>query len=180
MLKLKPTLIPGSFLIDESPFEDERGVFSKVFEGSIFDTHIDNQKVRQINTSFNKHAGTIRGFHFQNGPTPEFKIVKCISGSIFDVILDARPTSPSYGMLQSFDLKGSEQTSLLIPPGVAHAFQSLENDTNVLYAHTADYIPKYNQGYNALQKELRITWPLPMSSISTRDRALPNFVQDHK
>lgn len=175
MLEFEPTPFQGLIQVIENEHLDPRGSFTKVFEDKHFYPYIGHFDARQVNLSKNTFSGTVRGFHFQLGPQSEFKIVKCLRGSIYDVLLDTRKDSETYGECLSFVLSENEPTSLIVPPGIAHAFQTMENNSYVHYVHTANYSPKNSKGFNALDPNLNFTWPLPISIMSPQDIALPIF-----
>jgi dTDP-4-dehydrorhamnose 3,5-epimerase len=175
MLRFEPTPFYGLIQVLENEYMDPRGSFAKVYEDKLFNPYIGHFDARQVNLSKNNVSGTVRGFHFQVGPQSEFKIVKCLKGSIYDVLLDTRKDSETYGECLSFVLSENAPCSLIIPPGVAHAFQTLEDNSYVLYVHTASYSPENSMGFNALDANLNFTWPLPTSIISAQDIALPMF-----
>jgi dTDP-4-dehydrorhamnose 3,5-epimerase len=175
MPKFELTPFQGLIQVHENEYLDTRGSFTKVFEDRFFYPHIGHFDAKQVNLSKNTASGTVRGFHFQLGPQSEFKIVKCIRGSIYDVLLDTRKDSETYGECLNVILSENDSSSLIVPPGVAHAFQTLEDHTYVLYVHTANYSPENAQGFNALDPDLEFEWPLPVSITSPRDAALPMF-----
>jgi dTDP-4-dehydrorhamnose 3,5-epimerase len=125
-----------------------------------------------VNLSSNKIAGTVRGLHYQIDPFLESKLISCTKGSVFDVLLDLRPNSKTYLKYAFFSLK-PDSGSLLVPPQVAHGFQTLEDDTTLLYIHSNEYSPDNSRGINSLDPQLGISWPLPISAISEADRNLP-------
>jgi dTDP-4-dehydrorhamnose 3,5-epimerase len=175
MIKFEQTPFQGLIQVHQSDYLDARGSFTKVFEDKIFHPYTKNLTAKQVNLSKNSVAGTVRGFHFQLGPQSEFKIVKCLRGSIYDVLLDTRVHSDTYGECISFILSENEPRSLIVPPGIAHAFQTLEDNSHVHYVHTANYSPENAKGFNALDHNLNFVWPLPVSIISPQDTALPMF-----
>ena len=157
-------------------FKDSRGSFAKYFPIVDFENKDNYSEVRQVNLSTNPISGTVRGLHYQVEPHLEYKLVSCLHGSIFDVILDLRKESCTFGQWNSFVL-GPETGSLLIPPMVAHGFQTLIDNSNVLYLHSTDYSPKFSLGINPLDSKLDIPWPLNISNISIKDRGLPTFAE---
>jgi dTDP-4-dehydrorhamnose 3,5-epimerase len=179
MLKFERTPFHGLIHVQEEEHLDLRGSFTKLFEDNLVSPYINQLEAKQVNLSKNTTSGTVRGFHFQTGQQREFKIVKCIRGSIFDILLDVRRDSETYGQCLSFILTEHESSSLIIPPGVAHAFQTLENNSHVHYVHTANYSPENSRGFNPLDASLKVDWPLPVSVISPRDLALPPFRKEN-
>lgn len=152
---------------------DNRGYFRNIFSSSGKVANLDFS-VCQVNVSISTLAGTIRGFHYQGASNLESKLVSCLKGSVIDVLLDMRPTSKTFGKHTYYNLTPTSG-SLLVPPLVAHGFQSLEDDTSLLYLHSNHYSPENSHGVNPLDPELQVHWPLPVSSISESDRNLPSF-----
>ena len=165
--------LEGCQLITNLKHIDNRGSFRKILP-LIDELGLANFPFCQVNISTNILAGTIRGLHYQVEPFLEAKLISCIKGSVMDVLLDMRPTSETYGKYASYRLTPGSG-SLLVPPLVAHGFQTLEDETTLLYLHSNDYSPDYSQGVNPLDPDIGISWPLPISSISELDRNLPSF-----
>lgn len=165
--------LKGCRLIDNLNYVDNRGVFRKIVP-TVDETELTHFPICQVNISINILSGTIRGLHYQVEPFLESKLISCIKGSVMDVLLDVRPTSETYGKYTCYHLTPGSG-SLLVPPLVAHGFQSLEDETTLLYLHSSDYSPDNSQGVNPLDPDLAINWPLPISSISESDRNLPSF-----
>ena len=165
--------LEGCRLIDNLNYIDNRGSFRKILP-VVDEMDLSNFPICQVNISTNTLAGTIRGLHYQVGPFSEAKLISCIKGSVMDVLLDLRPTSETYGKYTSFRLTPGSG-SLLVPPLVAHGFQTLEDETTLLYLHSNEYSPDNSQGVNPLDPDLAINWPFPISSISESDRSLPSF-----
>lgn len=163
----------GCRLIKNLTHVDNRGLFRKILP-VVDKTELITFSSCQVNISTNTLAGTIRGLHYQAEPFLESKLISCIKGSVMDVLLDMRPTSETYGKYASYHLTPGSG-SLLVPPLVAHGFQSLEDETTLLYLHSNDYSPDNSQGVNPLDPGIGISWPLPISSISELDRHLPSF-----
>ncbi len=156
------TITPNSFI-------DERGVFSRIYCQKELET-ITNITVKQINHSITKHRGSVRGLHFQYEPDAEVKMIKCIKGSIFDVVVDIRKNSPTFLKTFSICLSEENQKMLFIPKGFAHGFQTLEDETELLYFHSGFYTP-FNEGaLHAKDPLLKIEWPLDIKNLSIRDQ----------
>jgi dTDP-4-dehydrorhamnose 3,5-epimerase len=167
-MKYISTNFDGLFLIEPTVFSDERGEFYRVYcdqENSEF----SDFSVKQINHSITKEKGTVRGFHFQYEPNTEAKIVKCIRGSVYDVVVDIRKGSPTFLGVYTVELSSKKRNMLQIPKGFAHAFQTLENDSELLYLHSEFYTPANEGGLNYKDPMLDITWPLDVKNISERD-----------
>ena len=165
--------LEGCRLIKNFNHVDKRGSFKKIIP-AVDEIERRNFPICQVNISTNIFRGTIRGLHYQVEPFLESKLISCIKGSVIDVLLDLRPTSETYGKYTCYHLTPGSG-SLLVPPLVAHGFQSLEDETTLLYLHSNDYSPDNSQGVNPLDPDLAIKWPLPISSISESDRNLPTF-----
>lgn len=168
-LKIIDTEIDGLFVIEPISFKDERGEFSRVFcmdeLSEIFDGDI-----KQINHSITNKKGTIRGLHFQYEPYSEVKMVKCIRGKIFDTVVDIRKNSKTFLKTFSIELSSTNQKMLYIPKGFAHGFQTLEDDTELLYLHSSIYTPSDEGALNVSDPLLSIDWPLDIINISKRDK----------
>ena len=128
----------------------------------------------------NARAGTIRGLHWQSEPYGETKVIRCVRGAAFDVLVDVRPASPTYGEWASFDLAADVARGLYVPPGIAHGYQTLAADTDFHYLLSVRYHPEAAHGIAYDSPELAIPWPQAVSVISERDRALPPFVRDRR
>lgn len=172
-MKIIETPLKGLFVIEFSPMEDDRGFFMRTYCKKEFASIDFTKEFVQFNHSFNKQKGTVRGMHFQNPPFCETKLVRCVSGSIYDVVVDIRKKSPTF--LQSFSIKLSDKNAkgILIPEGFAHGFQTLKNNTSVIYHHTEYYQPNSDGGLKYNDEKLNIQWPLPVTIISEKDNAYP-------
>lgn len=167
--------LEGCRLIKNSIFIDNRGTFKKIMPVEN-ERIVDEFPIHQVNISNNDSAGTIRGLHYQIEPFLEAKLITCIKGFVLDVLLDMRPNSSTFGKYAYYKLfPGSE--SLLVPPLVAHGFQTLVDDTTLLYLHSNHYSPDASSGVNPIDPFLGIEWPLPITSISESDRNLPTFLE---
>lgn len=172
-MRFLPTEIEGAFLIELKPIHDERGFFARTFCRDEFAAHGLEVEIVQCNLSSNKLRGTLRGLHFQAEPVAEAKIVSCARGAIFDVIVDLRPESASYGRSFCTDLDAEQHRLLYAPKGCAHGFQTLAPDTMVAYQMTAAYRPEAAHGVRWNDPTLAIPWPLPEPILSPRDATLP-------
>ena len=154
-------------------FSDIRGSFSRKYcENKLSKL---NFKIKQINYSKNNKKGTIRGLHFSINPSKEKKIVMCLSGEIFDVVVDLRKKSKTFKKFITIRLTENNSLGLYIPNGFAHGFQTLKNNTNLLYFHSDFYRQSLDRGVNPLDRELNIKWPLKINFISDKDKDLPNI-----
>jgi dTDP-4-dehydrorhamnose 3,5-epimerase len=166
--------LKGAFLIQPERAADERGFFARSWCSREFAAHGLNPALVQCNLSFNERAGTVRGLHYQKSPHGEAKLVTCFQGAIYDVIVDIRPESPTCRQWLALELTGENLWSLYIPEGFAHGFQTLEDRTLVFYQMSEFFYPQGAAGIRWDDAALKITWPLAVSVISSRDRRLAN------
>jgi len=169
MMTFNSTSLAGSFTINSDPIVDERGWFARVFCKKEFLTIGHQKEWVQMNHSFSLKKGTVRGLHFQKPPFTEIKMVRCIQGSVFDVIVDLRKYSPTYLKWFGTELSEENQTMMYIPEGFAHGFQTLSDNCGLLYMHTEFFTPQAESGLRYNDPLLNVTWPLPVSEISVRD-----------
>lgn len=172
--------IKGVLEVLSPRFSDERGSFSRWFCTNQLGNYIENLPFLQINHSENFFKGTVRGLHYQLGPQREYKIVRCIRGRVLDVVVDLRTISESFLQCTSVELCAAKNNALIIPPGCAHGFQVLEHDSQLLYLHTAEYMPEYEGGVHPNDPRLNIQWPLPITELSARDKGLPELSEHFK
>jgi dTDP-4-dehydrorhamnose 3,5-epimerase len=132
-------------------------------------------ELSQANLSFSQEAGTIRGMHFQRSPHEEMKVVRCLRGSIFDVVMDLRPDSPTFCKWHGEELSADNRRMLVVPEGCAHGFQTLVANTEVFYLVSKAYAPDSEDGVRWDDPAFDIKWPLSLSEISKRDTSYPNF-----
>ena len=169
-MKFIETDIKDLFIIEPEPFEDDRGKFYRIFCLNELKEIGHTKKIVQANQSLSKQKGTIRGMHFQYPPKAEIKIVKCINGSVFDVTIDLRKKSPTFLQWYGVILSAENMKIMYIPEGFAHGFQTLENNSELLYFHTEFYSPEYEAGIRYNDPAINIKWPLEITNISKRDR----------
>jgi dTDP-4-dehydrorhamnose 3,5-epimerase len=165
----------GAWLIEPVPARDERGFFARTFCAQEFEDHGLTSRFVQHNTSASVVTGTLRGMHFQRAPHGEVKVVSCLKGAIWDVIIDLRPRSPTYRQWQGFELSAANRSQLYVPKGFAHGFQTLCDDVEVGYLISAFYAPAAADGVRHDDPAFAIEWPLPVSVISEKDRTWPDF-----
>ena len=168
-MKFLPTILNGSFTIQLDPINDERGWFARYFCKKEFSTIGHNKEWVQMNHSFSLKKGTLRGMHFQKPPHSEIKLVRCIQGSVFDVIIDLRKDSPTFLKWFGTELSAENKLMMYIPEGFAHGFQTLEDNSGLLYMHTAYYSPEAEDGLRYNDPLVNISWPIEISEISMRD-----------
>jgi len=168
--------LPGAFLIDLQPIEDERGFFARSFCLDEFKEHGIGFSCVQCNVSFNKTKGTLRGMHYQCAPHEEAKIVSCIHGAIYDVIVDIRPDSPTYKKWFAKELSAQNRTMLFVPKGFAHGFQTLTDNAEVFYMMSEFYHKECTKGIRWDDRAFGIKWPNEAMVLSNKDRFFRNFI----
>ena len=167
------TKLKGAFIIDLEPRQDQRGFFARTFCAKEFEAHGLKPTIAQCNLSFNHKKGTLRGMHYQKPPCAETKVIRCIQGAIYGVIIDLRPDSPTYLSHIAVELSAENHKALYTPEEFAHGFQTLTDVTEVIYQMGEFYAPEYAAGLRYDDPALGIAWPLPVSEISERDLAWP-------
>jgi dTDP-4-dehydrorhamnose 3,5-epimerase len=163
------TTLPGVYLIDIEPIGDSRGFFSRFWCSKEFEAQGLSFEAAQINVSHNAEAGTLRGLHFQCEPHAEAKIVACTSGSVFDVAVDVRSGSSTYLQWVGTVLDNEARRMLYIPEGFAHGYQTLKDDTDLLYLVSEFYVPDAEGGLRYDDPAIGIDWPRAVASISNKD-----------
>ena len=158
-MKFTEQKIAGVYLIEMEPFQDDRGSFARQFCRKELAAHGLDFDIKQCNISGNTHAGTLRGLHYQKNPYPEIKIVSCLQGSIFDVVVDLRPNSSTYLQHIISELSAQNGHMLYIPPMCAHGFQTLEDNTIVYYQLGEFFHPEAYDGVRWNDPKLNILWP---------------------
>ncbi len=163
------TDIKGVVEVIRSPIEDERGFFERVYCEDFFLSFTSGKKIKQINHSFSKKSGAVRGMHLQIGPSIETKIISCIKGNVIDIALDLRKNSKTFLQWTSLKLSPEKYNSFVLPEGVAHGFQCLTTNCEMIYLHTSNYDPSNDIGININDPLINIQLPLEISEISERD-----------
>lgn len=169
------TPIEGAYVVRVEPLVDERGFFARTWCHDEFAAHGIEIDIVQASISHNRVAGTLRGMHYSASPAREGKLVRCERGRVYDVIVDLRRGSPSFLTQFAIELDDRRRDALYIPPQVAHGFQTLEPDCDVLYMMSDRYRPELARGARHDDPRLDIRWPLPVSVIAERDRNWPDF-----
>ncbi len=169
------TKIAGAYAISLQPHRDERGYFARAWCHRELEERGLNPRIAQCNIGYNARKGTIRGIHLQSAPFEEVRIFRCTSGGVFDVIVDLRPQSPSYGRCHTMEMWARDQNLLYIPPGIAHGYQTLVDDTEVYYQVSEFYHPECSDGLRYNDPALGIDWPLEVSVIADRDLTWPDL-----
>jgi dTDP-4-dehydrorhamnose 3,5-epimerase len=171
----RETPLPGAWVLEPERFEDERGFFARTYCRRDFAERGLDPGIAQCSVSYNHRRGMLRGLHFQAAPYEEVKLVRVTRGSVWDVIVDVRPESPTFKKHFGVTLSAEAGNALYIPKGMAHGFQTLEDATEVFYQISAFYAPEAARGYRWDDPAFAIPWPEPPSVISDKDRNLPFF-----
>ncbi len=174
-MKLKSTKFKNLFIIEIEPIEDNRGFFARVWDEKIFRENGLNYNFVQNSISHNLKKGTLRGMHYQIKPNEEAKLVNCIKGKIFDVVIDLRPDSKTYLQKFEIELDSKDNKSLFIPEGFAHGFQTLDDNTDIYYQISQFFKPEYSRGILWNDPLFNINWPDPNPILSKKDQAYPYF-----
>lgn len=172
-VKLLPTRLHGLYVADALIVGDHRGAFSRLFCADALAPALGSRRIVQINQSLTRTVGAVRGLHFQQPPYAEMKMVRCLRGRVFDVAVDLRAGSPTFLQWHAEELSPASGRMMLIPEGFAHGFQVLEPESELLYLHTAFYTPAAEGGVRHDDPQLGISWPLPVTDLSARDRQHP-------
>jgi len=174
------TKLKGAYIIEVEPLEDDRGFFARMFCRKEFEKHGLNFLVAQCNISQNRKKGTLRGMHYQVAPHAEAKLVTCLAGSIYDVIIDLRADSATYRQWLAVELSGNGRHSMLyVPEGFAHGFQTLEDDSEVFYQMSEFYSPPSGRGVRWDDPAFAVRWPEGPRILSERDKTYPDFDVKH-
>jgi dTDP-4-dehydrorhamnose 3,5-epimerase len=169
--------LAGAFRVELEPRGDTRGFFARLFCAEEFAAHGLATDWVQCNTSFTAEQGTLRGLHFQRPPMAETKLLRCIRGAIFDVIVDLRAGSPTFGRWHGERLDDQNRTMICVPEGFAHGFQTLTPDVEMLYFHSAPYSAAHEGGLRWDDARVAVDWPLGVTEVSARDAAFPTLDQ---
>jgi dTDP-4-dehydrorhamnose 3,5-epimerase len=172
-MRLVPLAVAGAFALEPEPVRDERGWFARWWDAELLSAAGLTAHFVQQSAAWNERAGTLRGLHVVLPPASEVKIVRCVRGEAFDVVFDARPSSATFGRHVSLDLSERNGRAVYVPAGCAHGYQTLENDTTLLYDISASYRPELAVGIAYNDAALGIAWPLPVAALSARDAELP-------
>lgn len=173
MSRFSVTELPlsGLKLVERQRLGDERGYLTRLFCAEELAAAGWIKAIAQINHTYTIHRGTIRGMHFQYPPHTEMKLVICIRGEVWDVAVDVRAGSPTFLKWHGEVLSSDNRRALLIPDGVAHGFQALTDDVELIYCHSMPHKPEAEGGLNPVDPELGVRWPLPVGVLSARDAA---------
>lgn len=174
-MKFTETPVHGAMIIELEKHEDHRGFFSRGFCKNEFEEHGLDHQIVQCNFSKSRKKGTLRGMHYQEAPYSEVKMVRCINGSIYDVIVDIRKDSPTYMKWFGVELADDNYKMLYIPKGLAHGFQTLQDDSVIFYMVTEYYNKEAEGGVRWNDPAFNIDWPLQVTEISEKDKLYPDY-----
>jgi len=174
-MKLQETPLPGAYIVELDAKEDQRGYFARTYCRKEFSAAGLHFEVVQCNISNNLRKGTLRGMHYQVDPAAEIKLVQCVSGSIYDVIIDLRPQSKTYCRWFGLELSTANRLQLYVPQGFAHGFQTLEDNSAVYYLMSEYYAAQYSRGVRWDDPAFKIKWPLSDPIMTEKDRLLPDY-----
>jgi dTDP-4-dehydrorhamnose 3,5-epimerase len=172
-MKFIETPLSGAYVIELEPLRDERGLFARTFCQEEFGQIGLHKQIVQINHSVTRKKGAIRGMHYQRTPACETKLIRCIQGGVFDVMLDLRVDSTTFLHHYGVELSKDNMRMIYIPEGFAHGFQTLTDDAEIVYHHFAFYNPQYEHGLRYDDPALAINWPLPAGVVSLKDQNYP-------
>jgi len=175
---IKKLPIENSLRIETEPVIDNRGEFTRLFCSLELKKYLNNKNIVQINYSQNKYRGTIRGLHFQHRPNQEIKLISCIKGRVFDVIVDLRKDSSTFLKWHAEELSEFDQKIILIPEGCAHGFQVIDDYSDLIYFHSEYYNPEYEDGVQYNDPTININWPIEPEYLSERDKSYPYLGND--
>ena len=174
-MKFQKTTLSGVWLIALEPHVDDRGFLARTYCEREFAAHGLNTHWPQCNLTLTRQCGAVRGMHFQSEPQAETKLIRCAVGAVYDVLVDVRPASSTFGRWAGFELSSSNHQQLYVPGGFAHGFQCLVADCELFYQMSVEYSPHLARGLRHDDPAVGIHWPLPLTQISERDRNLPNL-----
>jgi dTDP-4-dehydrorhamnose 3,5-epimerase len=174
-MRFQETNVEGVWLITPDQFDDERGFFARTWAQDEFETRGLETRMVQRNVSYNRHGGTLRGMHFQREPYPEVKVVSCTIGAIYDVAIDIRPESPTFGQWYGAELRAETGAMLYVPRGCAHGYLSLEADSTVEYLISEFYHPEVAGGVRWDDPLFNVRWPARPTVMHERDATYPDF-----
>ena len=174
-MKFTPLSVQGAMLVEIEPITDARGLFARTFCEREFAACGLPDRFAQHSISFNRRRGTLRGLHFQREPHGEAKLVRCLRGAAFDVVVDLRAGTPGFGRWCSVEITDIARNAVFVPRGCAHGFQSLLDDTELLYLIDVPYVPDSASGIRWDDPQVGITWPIAEPTVSARDELLPRL-----
>jgi len=170
-MNIQKTTIEGVFVVEQKYGQDNRGFFGRLFCQQALSDIIGRREIIQINHSCTHEKGSVRGLHYQHQPVAEMKLIRCIKGKIFDVAVDLRQDSATFLNWYGHELSADNHKMMVVPEGCAHGFQVLEENSEMIYLHTAPYRPESEAGVSVNDPKLAINWPLPVEGLSERDKS---------
>ena len=174
-MKFHPTEVDGCFLIEPTPRGDHRGFFARIFDSEGFREHGLADRFVQFNNSLSRDSGTLRGLHYQVSPAGEDKLVRCIAGAVFDVVVDLRQDSPSFGRWTGAEITAENRHLLYAPKGCAHGFLTLAADTELIYFASSPYAAGDERILRWNDPAFAIDWPHEPAVLSDKDRDAPDY-----
>jgi dTDP-4-dehydrorhamnose 3,5-epimerase len=174
-MTFRDTAIPGARVVEPERHEDERGFFARTWDSEDFARAGLADRVVQTSISYNRLTGTLRGMHYQAAPHEETKLVRCIAGAIFDVVVDLRPDSPAFTRWAGLELSAENRLALYIPEGCAHGFLTLTDGSEVAYQMSAPHVPEAARGVRFDDPTFAIDWPGEVVVVNERDASYPDF-----
>jgi len=169
----EPIPLDGAWVVTLDPIEDERGYYARAYCRKEFEAHGIDPTVVQVNAAFSKSAGTLRGMHYQTDPCAETKLVRCVRGSLYDVMVDMRPDSPTYLQHFGIELSAANRKMVFVPKSFAHGFLTLKDNTELCYMVGEYYAPGCEQGFCHDDPAVGIQWPVAVEVISEKDKSWP-------
>ncbi len=176
-MRFTAAAIPGVWVVDAEPRADARGFFARTFCRDEFAARGLRTDIAQASVSYNEAKGTLRGMHYQSAPFEEVKLVRCVRGALYDVVLDLRRDSPTFCRWEAFELTEENLRAVYVPEGVAHGFQTLRAATLVAYQISQVYAPDHARGVAWDDPAFGIAWPEGPRTLSDRDRGYPRFAR---
>ena len=176
-MKFSPTQLAGLWLIELERREDERGFLARTYCEQEFAAHGLNTRWPQCNLTLTRQRGMLRGMHFQAAPKPEIKLIRCTAGAIYDVLVDVRRGSPTFGQWAGFELTAQNQRTLYVPGGLAHGFQCQTDNCEVFYQMSEFYHADLARGLRFNDPQVGVTWPIANPTLSERDLKLPPLAE---
>ena len=173
------TSLDGVYVVQPEPRHDDRGFLARTYCEKEFADQKLNTRWAQHNHTHTREIGSVRGMHWQANPLPEIKLVRCLLGKVFDVVVDVRPESRTFGQWHGEVLSAENMRALYIPAGFAHGFQCLEDNCHLFYLMSEFYNPSLSRGLHCADTRVGVEWPLPIANLSPRDTSLPflNYIQ---
>jgi len=179
-MKFNKIPLKGAYIIELEPFRDSRGLFARTYCRKEFQKIGHNKEFVQFNHSATAQKGTLRGMHYQVPPSAEIKLIRCVRGSAYDVIIDIRYESPTFLKYFGTELNEDNMKMIYVPEGFAHGFQTLENNTQLVYHHSQYYNPEHERGIRYNDPAVGIDWPLEPINVTAKDKNYPSIDNNYK